>query len=129
MPAYRDLAEFYEPDLLLPIAGQVYRIKCPGITEADRLRPLVLDATLTARQEVDEIRRILGPARDEMAANGVPDSMAIHAGRTALLHFGGSPALGQAHWLLGQLGDIADIQNLFDAEIGGDSVTEGAPGD
>ncbi|WP_416565051.1 hypothetical protein [Nocardia testacea] len=128
MAALRDLSDFYDPDLLLPIAGVVYRVKCPGIKEADRLRLLVFDQSLTADQEHEEIKRILGPVREQMAGNGVPDSMATHAGRTALLHFGGNPTLGRTNWELGQLGDIADIQALFDAEAG-DSATEDAPGD
>ncbi|WP_280273372.1 DUF7426 family protein [Nocardia wallacei] len=115
MAALRDLTEFYDPDLSLPIGGVVYKIKCPGINEADRLRTLIIDQTLTAAAEYDEIVKILGPAREEMARNDVPDTMAMHAGRTALLHFGGSPDLGRANWQFAQLADFVDLQALLDA--------------
>ena len=115
MAALRDLTEFYDPDLSLPIGGVIYTITCPGISEADRLRLLVMDQSLTAGQEYEEIVKILGPAREEMAANGVPDTMAMHAGRTALLHFGASPDLGRANWQFAQLADFVDVQALLDA--------------
>jgi len=121
MGALRDLSEFYDPDLSLPIDGVIYKIKSPGIREADRLRLLVLDDNLSAAQEYEEIRKILGPAREEMARDGVPDTMAMHAGRTALLHFGGSPSLGRANWQFAQLADFVDIQAVIDA--GKDSPT------
>ncbi|MBH0778824.1 DUF7426 family protein [Nocardia bovistercoris] len=115
MAPYRELTEFYDPDLLLPIGGVVYRVKCPTIGEADRLRRLIVDDSVTSDQELEEIIKILGPVRDEMAANGVRDTMALHAGRTALLHFGGTPSLGRANWQLGQLGDLLDMQSILDA--------------
>ncbi|QIS18527.1 DUF7426 family protein [Nocardia terpenica] len=127
MAALRDLTEFYDPDLSLPIGGVIYKITCPGITEADRLRSLVADETLTATQEYAEIITILGQAREEMASNGVPDTMAMHAGRTALLHFGGSPDLGRAHWQFAQLADFVDIQAMLDA--GTDGTTTKAQAD
>ncbi|MBF6460151.1 hypothetical protein IU433_14010 [Nocardia puris] len=126
--ALRDLTEFYEPDLLLPIGGRTYRIKCPGIREADRLRRFILDPSVTADQEHDEIVTILGPARDEMVANGVPATMALHAGRTALLHFGGSPALGVANWQLAQLGDLLELDEIETLLAAGRPDPTGKPG-
>ncbi|KZM75743.1 hypothetical protein [Nocardia terpenica] len=123
MAALRDLTEFYDPDLSLPIGGVLYKITCPGITEADRLRSLVADETLTTAQEYAEVVKILGPVREEMARNGVPDTMAMHAGRTALLHFGGSPDMGRAHWQFAQLADFVDIQAMLDAGTD-DTTTE-----
>ncbi|MFC9874881.1 DUF7426 family protein [Nocardia salmonicida] len=114
MAGLRDLTEFYDPDLQLPISGVTYRVRSPGIVEADRLRGLVLD-DLAPADEYREIVQILGTARDEMAANGVPDAMAMHAGRTALLHFGASPELGRYHWQLAQLGQILDAEELLAA--------------
>ena len=112
---YRDLTEFYDPDLVLPIGGVEYRIPSPGIVEADRLRSIVLTA-LTAEQEHDEIVKILGPVRAQMAADGVPDTMAVFAGRTALMHFGGSPVLGQRYWHTGELHDLAvDLETMISA--------------
>lgn len=112
MSKYRDLSEFYDPDLLLPIAGNTYRIRCPGIAEADRLRDIIFRPNLTAEQEYAEIVKVLGAARDDMIRDGVPDTMALHAGRTALLHFGGTPDLALANWKLGQLGDLVDIHAI-----------------
>ncbi|MFI5778140.1 hypothetical protein [Nocardia sp. NPDC051570] len=122
MAALRDLSEFYDPDLSLPIGGVIYKIKSPGISEADRLRLLILDETLSAAQEYEEIRKILGPAREEMARNGVPDTMAMHAGRTALLHFGGSPSLGRVNWQFAQLADFVDIQAVLDSSTADDEA-------
>ncbi|MFI5778700.1 hypothetical protein [Nocardia sp. NPDC051570] len=116
MAALRDLSEFYDPDLSLPIGGVIYKVKSPGITEADRLRLLIIDETLSAADEYDEIIKILGPAREQMARNGVADTMAMHAGRTALLHFGGSPSMGRANWQFAQLADFVDIQALLDSK-------------
>ncbi|RJO69769.1 hypothetical protein D5S18_28110 [Nocardia panacis] len=116
MAALRDLSEFYDPDLSLPIGGVVYKIKSPGIREADRLRLLIIDDSLTAAQEYEEIVKILGAARGDMARDGVPDTMAMHAGRTALLHFGGSPDMGRANWQFGQLADFIDIRDVIDAD-------------
>ncbi|MEU3013341.1 DUF7426 family protein [Nocardia asteroides] len=111
MSEYRDLTEFYDPDLVLPIGGTEYRIKSPGIAEADRLRMIAL-TDLDAETEQAEIAKILGPARDQMAANGVPDTMALHAGRTAILHFGASPLLGQQYWSSGELLKGIDLDTM-----------------
>ncbi|WP_067565799.1 DUF7426 family protein [Nocardia acidivorans] len=124
MAALRDLAEFYDPDLSLPIGGVIYKVKSPGVTEADRLRLLVLDDTLSAAKEYDEIVKILGPAREEMARNGIPDTMAMHAGRTALLHFGASPSLGRANWQFAQLADFVDIQAVLDSSTADDEAKD-----
>lgn len=110
-----DLDEFYDPDLYLPIRGTRYRIYCPGVTEADRLRGVILNDSLSAAEELAEIVKILGPAREAMAANNVPDTMATHAGRTALLHFGGNPSMGRANWQFAQLADFVDVQALLTA--------------
>ncbi|MGV9662577.1 DUF7426 family protein [Nocardia niigatensis] len=120
MAVLRDLTEFYDPDLSLPIGGRIYKIKSPGIREADRLRAIILDDSLTAAQEFAEIVKILGPAREEMAVNDVPDTMALHAGRTALLHFGGSPDMGRANWQFAQLADFVDIDAVMAGAAEGD---------
>jgi hypothetical protein len=129
-----DLAEYFDPDLGLPIRGKVYRIPSPGIDEGDRLRKYLLfgptpvteldDATdeLVAipftdadihRIEVAEGVKILGPVRAQMLADGVPDTMAQHAARTALAHFGAGPKLGRSYWQFAHLADLVDVDALI----------------
>ncbi|MBV6758352.1 DUF7426 family protein [Rhodococcus opacus] len=107
MPHLRDLTEFYDPNLYLPINGKQYKVLAPPKKKADELRLLIVDKTVTLQQERDEFEALLGPALDEMVADNVPDPVITHAGRTALLHFGGNAKLGAANWHLSQLGELA----------------------
>lgn len=112
MADYRELTEFFNPDLHLPINGVVYRVKCPGRTEANRLRELILDPNLTVAQEQAEISKLMGGAEALMTEHDLPDTMVTHAGRTALMHFGGGPEMGRANWELMQLGTLSDLEEL-----------------
>lgn len=113
MPQLRDLTEFYDPNLYLPIHGKRYKVLAPPKKKADELRLLIGDTTVTEQKERDEFEALLGPALDEMVADNVPDPVITHAGRTALLHFGGNAKLGAANWHLSQLGDLADVDDLL----------------
>ena len=98
MPKLGDLADHLDTDLVLPILGIDYRIPSPGITESDRLAMVVVDTTLTELQTHAEAVKILGTVRLDMADNGVPDPMAEHAGRTALVHFGMNARMAASYW-------------------------------
>jgi len=98
----RDLAEFFDPTLRLPIRGKVYVVESPdaktGIhvqrlmttgvlassgaeVSQDRLDELELDDA----DEIDLYKRLLGPAYDEMLADGLPWAIVKHAGVTAFM--------------------------------------------
>ncbi len=113
MPQLRDLADFHDPNLYLPIAGKRYKIPAPPRARALELRALIVDTALTAEREREAYETLLGPALAQMEADQVPDPWIAHAGRTALLHFGGSPKLGAANWHLGQLADVVDTEALL----------------
>ena len=108
-----DLDDIYDPDLRLPIRGVTYRIAAPDITEAERLR-IVLIQDLTPDEIRAEAEKILGPALDEMRTNGVPDPMALHAGTTALIHYGAAPKLGRSFWLYAHVAGQVDTAALLD---------------
>lgn len=111
---YRDIAEFYDPDLRLPIRGVTYTIQAPSKAKADRLR-----AALTGFESADDERAtyedVLGEALAAMVANDVPDPIIGHAGRTALLHFAADPETAVTHWHLGPLGTAYSIAELLRA--------------
>jgi len=113
VPQLRDLADFHDPHLYLPIQGKRYKIAAPPRARALELRALIVDTALTAEQERDAYEALLGPALAEMEADGLPDPWIAHAGRTALLHFGGNARLGAANWHLAQLADVVDTHALL----------------
>lgn len=94
----QDLAELLDPALPLPIAGTEYRVECSAWHGLHLHKLFASGAVLTDDEEKVEILAILGPAYDDMIANGVPWNRICHAGRAAMLWFGHSPALGQKMW-------------------------------
>ena len=98
----RDLDEFFDPTLRLPIRGKVYVVASPDAKTGLRVQRLmstgavaamggeVSDADLESLEfdddeERDLYLRILGPAYDEMLADGLPWEIVQHAGQTALM--------------------------------------------
>lgn len=110
----KDLGTFFDPDLHLPINGKRYRIPAPDGVEGPRIRDLMLDKGLPTVEQTEEAIKVLGPAFQEMVADTVPWTMILHSGRTALIHFGFSPDMGEIHWTLAQLGRMVDLDNLAD---------------
>jgi hypothetical protein len=112
---YRDLGEFFDPDLLLPINGKEYRIASPNAEAGLRLRTLFAAPDATTWSDDDELAEVMGllgatknddgewvgGAWSEMAADGIAWPAIWHAGRTALMHFGMSPTLAEVHWVTG----------------------------
>lgn len=132
----RDLSEFFDPDLYLPIRGRTYRIPDPSYEGHKRMHRVILDDTISVPQLLSDSIAALGAVRkpvtdndgntigygewsggalDDMIADGVPWSMILHAGRTALMHFGGTPELAEVHWSLAQLGRSVDLGRIQDA--------------
>jgi hypothetical protein len=97
--SYKDLEEFFDPDLYLPIGGTRYRVESPTAFDGLRLRKrLLTGGRLVDKEEVDEIRKLLGDTLSQMQADGVKWPEIVHAGRTALLHYAVSAEAAQIHW-------------------------------
>ncbi|ROZ89014.1 hypothetical protein [Gordonia sp. OPL2] len=115
-----DLASHYDPDLLLPIDGVLYRIPAPSIGEADRLRPKLWGAEARVfgpDEEWAECIKILGTAYAEMVAHEIPAPYVGHAGRTALIYFCSGPQggeLARAHWQFIHITERINVPKLME---------------
>lgn len=100
---FKDLAEFFDPDLYLPVRGKTYRITAPNAEDGLRLREAFLnpDAHFTDDDELEEYKRLLGPVWDEMVADGIDWKSLCHVGRTALMYYGMGETLAEVHWQTG----------------------------
>lgn len=98
--AFEDLRTFFNPDLPLTINGKTYTISSPNAEHGIKIRALFADPdrVINDVEELAEVKALLGPAWDEMNADGVSYIEAMHAGRTALMYYGISPAVGETHW-------------------------------
>lgn len=112
--ALKDLDTYFDPDLHLPIKGKRYRVPAPVWEEADRLSALVADNGIPPVEQRAEAIKVLGTAFDEMVADNVPWPMILHAGRTAICHFGFSPDMAEIHWQMAQLGKLVDLESVGD---------------
>jgi hypothetical protein len=143
----RDLREFHDPDLYLPIGGKTYRITSPNAEDGLRLRALFAepDAKFTDDDQVAEIKRLFGATREprmaevyvydaagepvidsqtglpvteikdvgnwvggvwqEMNDDGISWREIMHAGTTAMLHYGQGATLAEIFWETG-MGDM-----------------------
>ncbi|WP_395704810.1 hypothetical protein [Rhodococcus ruber] len=139
--ALRDLAEFFDPDLHLPIRGKRYRVPAPDTETSLQLRELVMTEGIPPVEQINQALRILGAEPefeplpepvdgdrtertaiptgrwsggvfDEMVADGIPWPMILHAGRTAMLHYGFSPDMAEVHWTMAQLGKLVDLERV-----------------
>lgn len=106
---YPDLAEYYDPDLHLPISGNVYTIPSPGMDETERLAAYCF-SDHSLEEHAAERAKILGPVRDQMIADGVCSPFADFAADTAIIHFAVNQDAARAVW---QFAPNAD--ELFDA--------------
>lgn len=113
--SFRDLDEFFDSSLRLPIRGKTYLVPSPPaedglwimrmLTTADRARAgEEIDAAVLAGLQLDDAQerslyeRCLGPALPEMLADGVPWEMVKHAGTTAFIWVGGDRATAERYW-------------------------------
>lgn len=111
--ALKDLDDFFDADLHLPIRGKKYTVAAPDYDEAKRLREhVVANSALPAPAQTHEAIKVLGPALDEMVADNLPWSMILHAGRTAIAHYGASPDIAEIHWHMAQLGRFVDLSKV-----------------
>ena len=112
--ALKDLDTFFDPDLHLPIRGKRYRVPAPGYEESERLTALVGAEGVPPVEQRTEAVNVLGTALDEMVADNIPWPMILHAGRTAILHFGFSPDMAEIHWQMAHLGKLVDLEHAGD---------------
>ena len=112
--AYKDLDTFFDPDLQLPIKGRKYRIPAPLWEEAKRLREVVGAEGIPPVEQIDEAIKVLGPAFDDMVEDNIPWPMILHAGRTAICHYGFNPDMAEIHWQMSHLGKLVDLENVGD---------------
>lgn len=103
---FKDLSEFFDPDLKIPVRGKVYRIPAPNALDGLRLRKAFNDpsAHYTDDDEIEEWKLLLGPVWDEMIEDGIDWKSLSHVGRTAMFYYGLGETLAQVTWQTG-LGD------------------------
>ncbi len=116
MPALKDLTETgFDPDLHLPIRGKTYTVVAPASYEQfQEIRRMVVTEGLPAVEQIDQALAILGDVAEEMFADEVPAPMVLHAGRTALLHFGWSPDMGAIYWHTSHLPRLVGFDKVSD---------------
>ena len=110
--ALKDLDTFFDPDLHLPIRGKTYRIAALDFEESERVQREVVAVGLPSLVERSEVIKVLGDAFDEMVVDKVPWPMILHAGRTAILHFGFTPDMAEIHWGMAHLGRMVDLEKV-----------------
>lgn len=109
--ALKDLDTFFDPDLHLPIKGKKYRVPSPDYEGAKTLREIATQG-MPPQSQIDLALQALSTALDDMVDDDVPWSMILHAGRTAILHFGVSPDIGETHWGMAHLGRMIDLDEV-----------------
>lgn len=118
MASFRELDEFFDPSLRLPVGGKVYVIPPPD-AEVGLLCQRLMHASLDAEagkdvdedglnqlaetvldddQEKDLYRRILGPVWDELFADRVSWPVIQHVGQTALIWVAAGLEAAAKHW-------------------------------
>ena len=106
----RDLREFHDPNLHLPIDGTVYTVKSPNAELGLEIKRFTADPEADPAEEIYFVAKLLGAEYDkdtdsmsgglwdEMVANGVPYEECMHVGNTAMAHYGVSAEFGEMWW-------------------------------
>ncbi|MER6505900.1 hypothetical protein ABT158_03765 [Nonomuraea sp. NPDC001636] len=110
MAQFRDLDEFFDDSLPLPIGGKTYRVP-PADAETGLFCQRLMTAGIAAANgtqvdaaqlddqgETDLYRRVLGTAYDEMIADRVSWPRIKHAGITAFLWIAGDTDTAAKYW-------------------------------
>lgn len=115
--SFRDLDEFFDSSLRLPVRGKTYVIESPdartglwcqrivalsakakaGSLDDDDAAALQLDDD----EERDLFERLLGPAFEEMVADNLPWEHVKHCGLTALIWAAGNVEAAEEFWASG----------------------------
>lgn len=84
--SFRDLEEFLDPTLKLPIRGKTYTVQSPDAKTGLWVQALFIESKiLDDDDERAAFQRVLGDTFDEMSADGVPWEYVKHAATTAML--------------------------------------------
>ena len=106
----RDLREFHDPNLHLPINGKVYTVKAPNAELGLEIKRFTVDPESDPNDEIKFIAKLLdsdydegtdtmsGGLWDELNDDGVPYNEILHVGNTAMAHYGVSPEFGEFWW-------------------------------
>lgn len=106
----RDLREFHDPNLHLPIDGKVYTVKSPNAELGLEIKRFTSDPEADPAEEIYYVAKLLGAEYDkdtdtmsgglwdEMCADGIPYQECLHVGNTAMAHYGVSPEFGELWW-------------------------------
>lgn len=106
----RDLREFHDPRLHLPIAGEDIVIDSPTADQGLRIKRHMYDGESTPQDEMRMIATLFGSDYhadtdtmsggkwDELNELGLSLHEIIHVGNTALAHFGVGEAFGEFWW-------------------------------
>lgn len=96
-----DLAALLDPDLILPIDGRQFRVRCSARQGLRVTRLVALGMDLDDDAERAEILTMLGDSHEEMRQAGISWPRIAFAGRTAILHYGHSADLAAKYWSAG----------------------------
>lgn len=106
----RDLREFHDPNLHLPIMGKDIIIKSPNADEGLKIKSHIYNGDATVQDEMRFIAMFLRAEYDEETDTfhgGLYDTLndmgltiqeIIHVGNTAMAHFAVNPAYGEYWW-------------------------------
>ncbi len=111
----KDLREFHDPNLYLPIGGKTYVVKAPNAQDGLRLKAYVLspdsvNMTVSGKANIEMIAMILGSTYneatdtmsgglwDELTRDGVPLEEVYHVANTAIAHFAVGETFGEYWW-------------------------------
>lgn len=106
----RDLREFHDPHLHLPIGGQDVTIESPTADQGLRIKRHMYAGESTPQDEMrmiatlfhadynEESDTMSGGKWDELNDLGLSLQEIIHVGNTALAHFGVGPEFGEFWW-------------------------------
>ncbi|ROZ89013.1 hypothetical protein [Gordonia sp. OPL2] len=79
--------EWLDSGLVLPIRGHEFRVEPPSAMTILCLHRRLISEKINDATEREDIRAVLGPTWQKMCDAGIPDSMAMHAGRTAVMKY------------------------------------------
>lgn len=110
MAKFKDLNDFFDDGLELPIAGKLYKIAAPSAETGLYCQRLaeagvaaangrdVPEAELDDVRELELYQRVLGPTYDELIADGVSWPRIKHVAITTFMWVAGNEQAAQTYW-------------------------------